>query len=355
MRRWENDSPCVQGKEYTMSRTRKVTIVGAGNVGASFAYALMQSGDAEEIVLTDASEKFARGQALDLAQGKAFVPEVDIHVGTDADFADSDLIVITAGAKQAPGETRLDLLRRNAGIISDITRRVAASGSNGVMMLVSNPVDILTKIAADVSDWPRERVIGSGTVLDTARFRHALAACAGIDARNVHGYILGEHGDSEFAAWSLTTIAGQPPLAFCSSCPNCEGCVTQDDIRESILKRVRDSAYEIISDKGSTYYAIGLAMCRIAKAILRDERAVLPVSVSLDGEYGLSDVALSVPCVVGRSGVRRILNAQLSEDEQKALAASGARLRSAITEIRGTSCHRWWRLLGKPRCNPQEC
>lgn len=319
-----------------MNKTRKVTIVGAGNVGASFAYALMQAGDAEEIALMDASEKFAHGQVLDLAQGKAFVPEVDIHVGTDADFTDSDLIVITAGAKQAPGETRIDLLRRNAGIIADLARKIAASGANGVMMLVSNPVDILTKIAADVSGWPRERVIGSGTVLDTARFRHALAACAGIDARNVHGYILGEHGDSEFAAWSLTTIAGQSPLAFCSSCPNCEKLTSHADIQNSILQRVRDSAYEIITDKGSTYYAIGLAMCRIAKAILRDEHAVLPVSVTLNGEYGLSGVALSVPCVVGRSGVQRILSAKLSEDEQKALTVSGERLRSALDEIKGS-------------------
>lgn len=316
-----------------MSQTRKVTVVGAGNVGASFAYALMQSGDAEEIVLTDASERFARGQALDLAQGAAFVPEVNVRVGTDADFADSDLIVVTAGAKQAPGETRIDLLRRNAALVADLTRRIAASRSRGVLMLVSNPVDILTKIAADVSGWPRTRVIGSGTVLDTARFRHALAACAGIDARNVHGYILGEHGDSEFAAWSLTTIAGQPPLAFCSSCPNCVGHAAPAEIRASILRRVRDSAYEIIADKGSTYYAIGLAMCRIARAILRDERAVLPVSVSLNGEYGISDVALSVPCVIGRGGVRRILDARLSEDEQRALVASGERLRAARGEI----------------------
>lgn len=318
-----------------MNKTRKVTIVGAGNVGASFAYALMQSGDAEEIVLMDASEKFARGQVLDLSQGKAFVPEVDIHVGTDADFADSDLIVITAGAKQSPGETRIDLLRRNAGIISDIVRKVAASGSKGVMLLVSNPVDILTKIAADVSGWPRERVIGSGTVLDTARFRHALAACAGIDARNVHGYILGEHGDSEFAAWSLTTIAGQSPLAFCTACPNCEKGDPPGEIQRNILQRVRDSAYEIIADKGSTYYAVGLAVCRIAKAILRDEHAVMPVSVELRGEYGLSGVALSVPCVVGRGGVRRILGAKLAEDEQKALVASGERLRSALAEVQG--------------------
>ncbi len=316
-----------------MNKTRKVTIVGAGNVGASFAYALMQSGDAEEIVLMDASEKFARGQVLDLSQGKAFVPEVDIHVGTDADYADSDLIVITAGAKQTPGETRIDLLRRNAGIISDIVRKVAASGSKGVMLLVSNPVDILTKIAADVSGWPRERVIGSGTVLDTARFRHALAACAGIDARNVHGYILGEHGDSEFAAWSLTTIAGQSPLSFCTACPNCEKGDSPGVIQRNILQRVRDSAYEIIADKGSTYYAVGLAVCRIAKAILRDEHAVMPVSVELRGEYGLEGVALSVPCVVGRGGVRRILGAKLAEDEQNALAASGERLRSALAEV----------------------
>lgn len=318
-----------------MNRTdkkRKVTLVGAGSVGSSFAYSLMQSGYADEIAICDLSENFAKGQVMDLAQGTPFVPQVNVHVGSDADFADSDLVVVTAGAKQKPGETRIDLLRRNADIVADIARRVAGTGCGGVMMLVSNPVDLLSHIALDACGWDRGRVIGSGTVLDTARFRYAIARDAGVDARNVHGYILGEHGDSEFAAWSLTSIAGQRIQDFCRY--NCGRCADGGAARrEAILREVRESAYHIIEYKGSTYYAVGLAMTRIAGAILRNERSILTVSIRLTGEYGVHGVSLSVPCVVGRNGVERILVADLPPEEQAALQASAERLASSLSEM----------------------
>ncbi len=313
-------------------KKRKVTIIGAGAVGSTFAYALAQSGLADEIAICDAFPNFAKGQAMDLAQGLPFLPQVSIHPGTDADYKDSDLIVITAGAKQTPGETRLALLKRNAGIIRDIAGSIAASGCNGVIVVVSNPVDILTKIACNATGWPRGRVIGSGTVLDTARFRYALSRECGVDARNVHGYILGEHGDSEFAAWSMTSIAGQRINDYCLICGESKACAMQK--RDAILKEVRESAYHIIDYKGSTYYAIGLAMTRIAGAILRNEHSILSVSVELQGEFGLRDVCLSVPCVIGRAGMERILDAKLDPDEQRNLESSAQHLRNALDEMK---------------------
>lgn len=314
------------------TKKRKVTIVGAGSVGSTFAFALAQSGLADEIAICDFLPKFALGQALDLVQGQPFLPQVDIHAGDDSDFANSDIIAVTAGAKQKPGESRLDLLKRNAGIISDIARRIAASRCPGVMLIVSNPVDILTEIALEASSWPRGSVIGSGTVLDTARFRYALARDAAVDARNVHGYILGEHGDSEFAAWSMTHIAGMGVPEFCAGCGKCADCGAMN--RDAILKEVRESAYHIIDYKGSTFYAIGLAMTRIAGAILRNERSILSVSVALQGEFGINGVCLSVPCVVGSNGVDRIICAKLPPEEQKQLLASADRLKAALDELK---------------------
>ena len=310
-------------------KKRKVAIVGAGSVGATFAYALAQSGLADEIVLCDANQNLAKGQAMDLEQGQPFLQQVNIHAGTDADYADSDVVVITAGSRQKPGETRIDLLRRNAGILSSISKTIAASGCRGVMVVVSNPVDILTHIAWKASGWERGRVIGSGTVLDTARFRAVLSRTCRVDARNVHGYILGEHGDSEFAAWSMSSIAGQR-LVRCSG--NGADYVCQID-KEAILREVRDSAYHIIDYKGATYYAIGLALVRITEAILRDEKSILSVSMALEGEFGMSDVCLSIPCVVGRDGVERVILSPLEEGEKTALIASGNRLKQALADI----------------------
>lgn len=313
----------------TDKKGRKVTIVGAGSVGSTFAYALAQSGLADEIAITDMNKNFAEGQALDLVQGLPFLPQVAIHSGDKADYATSDIVVITAGAKQQPGETRIDLLKRNITIINGIAKDIAASGCTGVMLIVSNPVDILTQAALTASGWNRGRVIGSGTVLDTARFRYTLSRECGVDARNIHGYILGEHGDSEFAAWSMTTIAGRRVDEYYGS--RTDNADFQFN-KNKIVEEVRNSAYHIIDYKGSTYYAVGLALTRIAGAILRNERSILSVSVTLQGEFGLHDISLSVPCIVGRSGAE-IINGILTEDEQKALEASAKHLQEAYADL----------------------
>lgn len=315
-------------------KKRKVTVVGAGAVGSTFAYALAQSGLADEIAITDMNRNFAEGQALDLVQGLPFLPQVDIHAGDVSDYTDSDIVVITAGAKQQSGETRIDLLKRNVSIITGIAQSVAESGCRGVMLIVSNPVDILTQAALKASGWKRGRVIGSGTVLDTARFRYTLSRECGVDARNIHGYILGEHGDSEFAAWSMTSIAGRRVDEYCkdgvcSSGPHFD--------KNKIVEEVRHSAYHIIDYKGSTYYAVGLALTRIAGAILRNEHSILSVSMTLDGEFGLKDVCLSVPCIVGRGGAERIIEGSLPEDEQSALEASAKRLKEAFADMEKAS------------------
>jgi L-lactate dehydrogenase len=311
-------------------RARKVTIVGAGHVGATFAYALAQSGIADEIAMVDLNMDLVSGQVLDLSHGRFFFPAVDIRVGQKVDYADSQLIVITAGVSQKPGESRLDLLQRNARIIEGIVDDIVDQASGAVVLVVSNPVDILTYVAYQRAAWPRGRVVGSGTVLDSARFRYLLGQHCNVDVHNVHAYILGEHGDSEFAAWSMTHLAGVSMQQFCAICHQCEGWMSE---RERIEQAVRDSAYHIIDYKGATYYAVGLALTRIAGAILRNEHSVLTVSVPLDGEYNLNEVSLSVPCVVSQTGVDRVIHATLTPEEQSALEHSAQILREAIVQL----------------------
>lgn len=312
---------------------RKVVIVGAGDVGGAFAYALLQSGTAESIVLVDARQEQAKGQALDLAHGLPFVPATIVRAGSPDDYADAAVIVITAGAKQKPGESRLDLLRRNAHIMARIMDDITARRSRAVVVVASNPVDVLTYAALKKTGWPRNRIIGSGTVLDSARFRHLLSAHCGVDVRNVHAYILGEHGDSEFPAWSMTHLAGMPMDDYCPACHKCGDWAGE---RDRIVTEVRNSAYHIIEAKGSTCYAIGLALVRIVGAVLRNEHSVLTVSTRLDGEYGLQDVCLSVPCIVAQSGIERIIEGRLTGEEQRALRDSAAVLRERCRELAGS-------------------
>lgn len=308
---------------------RKVVVVGAGQVGSTFSYSLAHSGVADEIVLIDANAALARGQALDLAHGQTFYPSVRVRAGSVADYKDADVIVVTAGAVSKPGETRLPLLRHNAAVAASIMDDIVAQDAGGVLLMVSNPVDVLTYLALKRSGWPRGRVLGSGTVLDSARLRNLLSELCGVDVHNVHAYVLGEHGDSEFAAWSMTHIAGMPMDALCPACGQCGDWAVE---KRSLEKEVRETAYRILDDKGSTCYGIGVALVRIVSAILRGEHSVLTVSTLLDGEYGQHDVCLSVPCVVGRGGVERILVNSLSAYEREALAASANVLRSARTE-----------------------
>ncbi len=309
---------------------RKVVIVGAGDVGASFAYALLQSGTAESIVLLDARQELAEAQALDLAQGLPFVPTTVVRAGSREDYSDAAVIVITAGSRQKPGESRLDLLKRNNGIVSQIVEEISSSKSPAVIVVTSNPVDILTYAAIKRSGWPRNRIIGSGTVLDSSRFRHLLGLHCGVDVRSVHAYILGEHGDSEVAAWSMTHLAG---MLMDDYCPACQKCGNWHKERDRIMSDVRNSAYHIIAAKGSTCYAIGLALVRIVEAILRNEHSVLTVSTLLEGEYGLNDVCLSVPCIVSESGIERIIEGKLAVVEHTALHASASVVKNSIIEL----------------------
>jgi len=311
----------------TLVKRRKVVVVGAGAVGSTFCYALAQSGLAEEVAVIDRNDNLAQGQVLDLVHGQAFFPTVSIRVGNPCDYADAQVVVITAGAAQKPGETRLQLLQKNAAIVRSIANDIVDQKSAGVILVASNPVDILTHVALKRAGYDRGRVIGSGTVLDSARFRHLLSTYCGVDIHNVHAYILGEHGDSEFAAWSMTHIAG---MQIDKYCPICRRCADWAAERRQVEQNVRDSAYHIIEYKGATCFAIGLALVRITGAILRGERSVLTVSTSLDGEFGLRDVCLSVPSIVSESGVVKIIESQLPEHELAALTASASVLKKAM-------------------------
>ena len=313
-------------------KRRKVVVVGAGSVGATYCYALAQSGLADEIVLIDRNNDILQGQVLDLVHGQPFFPTVDIRAGTSADYTEAKLVVVTAGSAQQPGESRLQLLKKNAAIIGSIAEDIAAHKCEGVMLIVSNPVDVLTYVAMKRSGWDRSRVIGSGTVLDSARFRHLLSDHCGVDVHNVHAYILGEHGDSEFAAWSMTHVAG---INIDEYCPECGKCSDWNHQRQLIEQQVRDSAYHIINYKGSTHYAVGLALVKITGAILRGQSSVLTVSSLLEGEFGLNDVCLSVPCIVSDGGVNKIISSHLNVTEIEALNRSAEILRQSVNSLEG--------------------
>jgi L-lactate dehydrogenase len=309
---------------------RRVVVVGAGAVGSTYCYALAQSGLAEEIVLIDQNEELARGQVSDLVHGQPFFPTVKVRTGSAEDYTDAKLIVITAGSAQKPGETRLDLLKKNAKIVGGIAKEVAARKSKGVMLIVSNPVDALTHVAIKESGWDRSRIIGSGTVLDSARFRHFIALNCNVDVHSVHGYILGEHGDSEVAVWSMTHIGG---ISIENYCPLCGGCEGWEERRRTIEQQVRESAYHIINAKGSTHFAVGLALVRISAAVLRNQNSLLTVSVLTNGEYGLKDVCLSLPCVISENGIVRVAAGPLADEELKLLHKSAEVLRKAVGEL----------------------
>jgi L-lactate dehydrogenase len=268
---------------------------------------------------------------MDLSHGLSFIPPVSIHVGSYSDLRDAHLIVITAGAKQKPGQSRADLVRNNASVIKSICGQIKEQPTDAVLIMVTNPVDILTRVAYDYLGWPRERVLGSGTVLDTARLKYMLSRHCQVDARNVHAYVLGEHGDSEVVAWSMAHIAGVHIRHYCRIC---QGCDARQQHKQ-IADQVRDSAYHIIDYKGSTDYGIGMSLVRISEAILRDEHSVLTVSVNLECEYGIKDLCLSLPCVVGENGIERIIDTKLPAEEDKALRASADVLLNLLNSISG--------------------
>jgi len=311
------------------SGQKKVVVIGAGSVGTAYIYALLPTGVAGQIALVDVDENRVEGEVMDLSHGLPFIPPVKIKHGEYSDCSDADIIVVTAGAKQTPGQSRLELIQQNVKIIRSICDSIAEHNSSAVMVMVTNPVDVLTYVALKQLDWPRERIFGSGTVLDSARFKYLLSQHCNIDAHNVHAYIIGEHGDSEVPAWSLTHIAGVPIEKYCRICNICD----YKEYHRQIAEQVRSSAYHIIDYKGSTYYGIGLSLVRITQAVLRDENSILTVSSLLSGEYGIEDVCLSVPCVVGSGGMKRIINAQLTEDEHKSLHVSADTIKKVLEQI----------------------
>lgn len=303
----------------------KVAIVGTGQVGSTFGFALMVSGLATSIVLIDQDTERAEGHVMDLNHGLSFVQPSRIYVGDYSDCKDADIVAVCAGAGQKPGETRLDLVRKNTDIFKDIIPEIIRYNPN-TLLIVSNPVDVLTYVALKVSSYPMNRVIGSGTSLDTARFRFLLSKHCEVDPRNVHAYIIGEHGDSEVPVWSQTNIAG---VSLRQYCPVCARQCPENE-REEIFSQVKNAGYEIIKRKGSTYFAIGLALVRIVGSILRDENSVLTVSTLVDSYYDVSDVCLSVPVILNRNGISKILKIELDESEVKKLHASAAVLKDVI-------------------------
>ncbi|TDO78338.1 L-lactate dehydrogenase [Halanaerobium saccharolyticum] len=307
----------------------KIAVIGAGGVGATTAYALMVQGVGSEIVLIDVNKEKAEGEAMDLRHGASFVNPVDIYAGDYKDLADAKLIVITAGAAQKPGESRLDLVKKNTGIFKNIISSITEYNQEGILLVVTNPVDILTYLSYKISGFPANRVIGSGTVLDSSRFRSLLSKNCNIAASNVHGYIIGEHGDSEVPVWSLTNIAGTKIENYCPICN--KGC-TEHDLEE-ISDQVKNAAYEIIDKKGATFYAVALGVSRIARAILRDENAVLTVSSLMEGYYGIENMSLSLPTIINSKGIERVLELPLSEKEEKAFKDSAQHLKENIKEL----------------------
>lgn len=321
------------GGEHMKSKTsNKIVIIGAGYVGATTAYTLMQSGLVSEIALLDINVKKAEGEVMDLNHGLAFSKPMTIKVGTYEDCADADMIIMTAGPSIQPGGTRLDLAKQNASIMSSIMKEVVKYTREAIILVATNPVDILTQIAVESVGYDPKKVIGSGTVLDSARFRHALSQHCNIDSRNIHGYILGEHGDSEVAAWSLTNIAGTPLDEYCK---NCSGRTCPGIDKEAILASVRDAGYHIIDRKVATYYGVSMAIKRITEAILRNEHSILTVSSLLQGPYGYHNIAMSVPTIVSSEGIHKVVELKLSEDEHQLLDKSAETLQNILNHVKG--------------------
>ncbi len=312
----------------------RVAVVGAGNVGATFAYALLLSGLAAEIVLVDANHARAEGEAMDLNHAVPFTRPARIWAGTFGDCAGAALTVLTAGAAQRPGESRLDLLTRNAEIFGQIVPQVARHNPDGILLVATNPVDVLTYAAWRLSELPARRVIGSGTILDTARFRYLLSQYYRVDPRSVHAFIAGEHGDSEVPIWSLANIAGMRLPVFCAQ----QGIPYDQAAMDELFLRTRDAAYHIIERKGATYYAVATGLLRIVEAILRDQNTVLSVS-SLIGGFkdidfeGIEDVCLSLPTIVNRSGVEQVLRLDLSPSEAASLRASARIISTTLDSL----------------------
>ncbi len=309
--------------------SRKAAIIGCGFVGSASAFALMESSLFSEMVLIDADKNKAEGEALDISHGLPFAKPMQIYAGDYSDISDASVIIVTAGAGQKPGETRLDLVRKNVGIFQSVIPQIAKYNQDGILLIVANPVDILTYIAAKLSGFPADRVFGSGTVLDTARLKYLLGEHLGVDNRSVHAFIIGEHGDSEIAAWSSANVSGIPLNNFCEM----RGHFNHQSSMDKIAEDVKNSAYEIILKKKATYYGIAMSVKRICEAIVRDEKSILPVSSIQKNNHGISGIALSMPAIVGKNGVEANVPIELNEQEEADLKRSADTLKKVIDEV----------------------
>ena len=308
---------------------RKVAVIGCGFVGAATAFSLMQSGLFTQMVLLDADRKKAEGEAMDIAHGLPFASPIRIYAGDYADIADAAIIIVTAGAGQKPGETRLDLVKKNVAIFQQIMPKIAALHIPGILLVVSNPVDILTYAALKLSGIPEQRVIGSGTVLDTARLKYLLGEHLGVDSRSVNAFIIGEHGDSELAAWSSANVSGIPLNDFCEM----RGYFHHEQAMRDIALSVKNSAYEIIERKKASYYGIAMSVRRICEAIIKDEKTILPVSRMMHGTYGMKDVVLSMPAVIGKDGIESSVPISLAASERQKLMDSAQTLKTVAQQV----------------------
>ena len=308
------------------SNSKKAVMIGCGFVGSASVFALMQSGLFTEIALIDADKNKAEGEAMDISHGIPFASPMRIYVGDYDDVADATIVIISAGAGQKPGETRLDLVNKNVAIFKSIIPEIAKRDFGGILLVVANPVDILTQVAIKLSGLPEKRVIGSGTVLDSARLRSKLGQHLSVDSRSVHAFIVGEHGDSELAVWSGANVAGIPINDFCEL----RGHYQHQESMERIYKTVRDSAYDIIQKKGATYYGVAMAVARIAESIVMNENAVLPVTSLMEGEYGLEGLCISVPTIVSQKGAEKVLEIPLSDEEKEKLLSSAKELKEVL-------------------------
>ena len=318
----------MENKTEKQVNLRKAAMIGCGFVGSASAFALMQSGLFSEMVFIDADKDKAEGEAMDIAHGVPFARQMKIYAGDYDDIGDAAIIIVTAGANQKPDETRLDLVHKNIGIFKSIIPEIAKRNCQGILLIVSNPVDILTYTALKLSGFPENRVIGSGTVLDTARLKYELSEHLSVDSRSIHAFIIGEHGDSEIAAWSSANISGIKVSDFCEM----RGHYHHDENTKLIAESVKNSAYEIIEKKHATYYGIAMAVKRICEVIIRDEKSILPISSMMHGEYGIDDVVLSMPAVVGKNGVETTVPIDLNEEEQVKLRESTETLKRILKE-----------------------
>lgn len=311
----------MKGRLFIMSKNhQKVVLVGDGAVGSSYAFAMAQQGIAEEFAIVDIIKERTEGDAMDLEDATAFTAPKNIYSADYDTCKDADLVVITAGAPQKPGETRLQLVDKNLKIIKSVVEPIVKSGFDGIFLVAANPVDILTYAVQKLSGFPKNKVVGSGTSLDSARLRVALGKKLDVDPRDVIANIMGEHGDSEFAAYSSATVGGKPLLDIAKD----EG-ISEDELLK-IEDDVRNKAYEIINRKGATFYGVATALMRISKAILRDENSVLPIGAPMNGEYGLNDLYIGTPAVVNASGVAKVIEVPLNDREKKAMVDSAKQL-----------------------------